>query len=99
MTEIWRGIDPAEAETRLDILYKRMSQLESVIESQSKLLIDEPTSFAYRMMYGSLISEQKNLQTELNSLLTHRISENIECHLKGPHFENNTALFDTLLVF
>lgn len=64
MTEIWRGIDPAEAETRLDNLYKRMSQLESVIESQSKLLQDEPNSFAYRMMYGSLISEQKNLQIE-----------------------------------
>lgn len=91
MTEAWRGIDSASAESRLRGLRRRLAELDEALQGQQRILRDRPDSFAFRLSCKSLLELQGRLKGELISLVQHRDHETVKVALSGRAFLDHSA--------
>lgn len=96
MVDVWKGIDPLGAETRLRALSRRLNELDIALQNQQELLQQNPASFAFRLACESLINMQGNLQRERISLVKHRLYEEINISIDGDVFAEHTASIGVL---
>ena len=91
MTEVWKGIDPNEAEAQLRGLKRRLDDLDIALRSQQELLKERPDSFSFQLANQSLLRMQENLSKERAQLLSYRVAEKLDLVLDGGAFQNHTA--------
>ena len=91
MLEVWQGVDPIVAESRLRGLRRRLSELDAALADQQTLARSNPFSFGIELSGDSLRSMETALRLDLVNVLRHRQAEHIFISLEGRNFHKNSA--------
>lgn len=89
--ELWRGIDPQEAEARARHLRDLIASADQAIEAQERIIATEGSHFAFDAALRSLVDERRALERDLLNLLSRRTREEFLFALDGARYRNHTA--------
>lgn len=96
---LWKNIEPAEAESRMRGLARRLAELDQVLQKNQHIYSKNPSSFAAELAVSSMESLQRNLLAEKADLLRHRELELLQVALKGRSYVDHSAGVGQLGVF
>ncbi|WP_372623381.1 hypothetical protein [Falsiroseomonas sp.] len=99
MRQVWRGIEPDEAETRIRYLTQKLVETDAALQAQRRALAMKPGSFAFKLSCESLEHLQECLLEERLEVLRHRVGEAVEVALDGRRFGKEGASIDHLGIF
>jgi len=99
MRQVWRDIDPDEAEVRLRYLTQKLVETDAALQAQRLALAMKPGSFAFQLSCESLEHLQERIFEERLQILRHRIGEAVEVALDGRRFGKEGASIDHLGIF
>jgi len=94
--DVWKGVNPNEAEAQLRGLNRRLDELDAAMDDQQAALKERPESFAFQLAGKSLLVMHNRLRAEKAALLKHRVAERLDLALDGGAFQNHSASLGAL---
>jgi hypothetical protein len=96
---LWEDIDPAEAESRMRGLVRRLSELDAALTAAQHMRAQNPDSFSAELSLASLTHLQQRLEAERIELVRHRARESLTVSLSGRSYADHSAGVGELGVF